>query len=353
MGETVNSSFAAGALATPSVRVTDDEAIALAKAQFGLDGTVTRFATEKDDTFRLTVADGRCFTLKVANTVENPHEIAFQLDLLRHIAATAPLLPVPRAIADRDGRLQSPYFDSQGQRRQAYLLTYLDGVPLSEVNANAAQREKVGETLATLRLAMAGYRHAMDGREVAWDVKHLLKLEPLLDEIGDGDKRALLAAGLERFAGVVGRLRRCRSQVLHNDFSKSNIVVDPLQPAFVTGVIDFGDAVRTAIAIDVSTALLNQLPSQPVDVFFGDGLDVLRGYLRIADLTTEELGLIPHLVTSRIIARALLTTWRGRLFPDNAPYILRNTEQSWFQLRWLMSRPMDELSDNFITAARR
>ncbi len=352
MDEIVDS-LADGALATPSVIVTNEEAVALAKAQFGLDGAVVRFATEKDDTFRLTVADGRRFTLKVANRAENPREIAFQLDLLRHIAATSPSLPVPRVVPDRDGRLQSSYLDSQGQRRQAYLLTYLDGVPLSEVDADAAQREKVGEMLATLRLAMAGYRHEMDGREVAWDVKHLLKLEPLLSEIGDGDKRALLSAGLERFARILDRLQHCRSQVLHNDFSKSNVVVDPSQRAFVTGVIDFGDAVRTAIAIDVSTALLNQLPAQPVDSFFGDGFDVLRGYLRIADLTTEELSLIPHLVTGRIVARVLLTTWRGRLFPNNAPYILRNTEQSWFQLRWFMSRSIDDLSSHFIAAARR
>ena len=45
---------------------------------------------------------------------------------------------------------------------------------------------------------------------------------------------------------------------VHNDFSKSNIVVDHHSADFVTGIIDFGDAVKAAIAIDVATALLNQ-----------------------------------------------------------------------------------------------
>ena len=103
-----------------------------------------------------------------------------------------------------------------------------------------------------------------------------------------------------------------RTQVLHNDFSLSNLVVDRREPAFVTGVIDFGDAVRTAVAVDVSTALLNQLPrdaaERPPDDLLAAGRDVLRGYLRFADLTEPELALIPHLVMARVVARALITT---------------------------------------------
>jgi hypothetical protein len=41
---------------------------------------------------------------------------------------------------------------------------------------------------------------------------------------------------------------------------------------------------------------------------------------------------------ARVVARALLTNWRARIMPDNATYILRNTQQGWNQLAWFLSR---------------
>ena len=107
----------------------------------------------------------------------------------------------------------------------------------------------------------------------------------MLDSVADDGHAALLRAGIERYmTEVAPRVPGLRRQVLHNDFSTSNIMVDHDDPSFVTGIIDFGDTVRTAIAIDVSTALLNQLPRDATDDMFAAGRDLLRGYLRSAEL---------------------------------------------------------------------
>ena len=71
----------------------------------------------------------------------------------------------------------------------------------------------------------------------------------------------------------------------------------------------------------------------------------MEGYLSIAELTDEELALIPHLVMGRIITRALLTLWRVKLFPENERYIMRNTEQGWHQLDWFLTRSSEQVSD--------
>ncbi|MEU0250403.1 phosphotransferase [Streptomyces sp. NPDC006235] len=106
--------------------------------------------------------------------------------------------------------------------------------------------------LAALSHATADFRHPADGRLCAWDVRHLPVLRPLLEDVTDPARRQALTAGLARFMDVVApRLPLLRSQVLHTDFSKSNILVDHDDPGFVTGIIDFGDAVHTAIAVDV------------------------------------------------------------------------------------------------------
>lgn len=339
-----------GGLATAFRTISTDEAAAVLHRHFGLSGTMTRLDTEKDDTFLVDGAQGRHIA-KFSNPDEDPREISLQSELLDHVALTDPDLPVPRLVRTSAGEAFLPHEDGHGQMRLVRVLTYLDGTPLDRLDATSEEREKVGATLGRLRLAMAGFSHPHDTREIAWDVRHLPKLAFLLDRIDDRERRAKLEQGLERFRRLQGRLAACRTQVLHNDFSRSNVVVDRKRPEFIAGVIDFGDVVRTAIVIDLSTALLNHLSPTGSERMFDAGRDLLRGYLSIADLTEDEVLLLPHMVMGRVIARALITTWRAEQFPDNATYILRNTHQSWSQLDHFLSRSADEISETFLGAA--
>jgi len=328
------------------------EAADLLYRGFKVEGLLSPLATEKDDTFRVEASDGRRYVMKIANPSEDPLEIDFQIELLLHIATVDANIPVPRLIRNVDGRTSFTKVDRAGQNRYVRLMSYLEGTPLDSTGSNAQERFRVGAVLGRLRHATAGFSHPADSRVLAWDVKHLPSLRPLLDQIEDATRRKKLAQGLDSFAGLQDRLSNLRTQVLHNDFSKSNLLVDHDDPKFVTGVIDFGDAVRTAVAIDVSTALLNQLPRNaaevPVEDLFADARDVLRGYLSVAELTKAELQLIPHLVMGRVLGRALITLWRAKLFPENSAYIVRNTEQGWAQLDWFLGRSADELSSTLV-----
>lgn len=338
----------AAGLASAYTAMPEDEALALVARHYDRTGKLKRFATEKDDTFRLTTNDGEMFVLKIANPGESFGEIDFQHSILKQIAQADSTLPVPRVIGNTRNEDLFQITASTGQKRFVRMLTFLPGTPLCETSSNAAERHEIGKVLARLRHATAGVSHPSENRILAWDVQHLLTLQHLLSDVGDASKRAKLAAGLDRFSLIEPRLRNCRKQVLHNDFSRSNIVVDHDNPKFVNGIIDFGDSARTAIAIDVATALLNQLPEEPAEDMFEAGRDLLRGYLAIAELTEEEFRLVPHLVMARVVARALITLWRAKKFPENQTYILRNTEQGWHQLDWFLARSIDEISDNFV-----
>ncbi|WP_405846723.1 phosphotransferase enzyme family protein [Streptomyces sp. NBC_01518] len=270
-------------------------------------------------------------------------------ELTQHVHDSPHGVPVPAPLPAADGRTLVPIRDEAGQDRLARLMTFTAGTPLDSTGSSPRERERVGEILAKLRHATAGFRHPADDKLCAWDVRHLPALRPLLSRVADPAQRKVLTAAFTRFTQVAEPvLPQLRTQLLHNDFSRSNILVDHDDPAFVTGIIDFGDAVHTAIAVDVSTALLNQLPrdaaQRPVDDLFADARDVLHGYLRFADLTETELAVIPHLVMGRVVARALITLHRAALIPGNTTYILRNTEQGWGQLAWFLDRTPDEIS---------
>ena len=325
------------------------EAEVIAARLYNIRGSARRFETEKDDTFLIDCAGYEKFVLKIAHPSERLDELDFQVALLRHIAERAPDLPVPRTHCDVDGATLPTVTTSTGEQRVVRLITFMAGTPLDRATSTGPQRERIGEVLAKLRHAMADFSHPADNRTLAWDVANLLDLSDLLDFIPAGDKRDWTIRALERFAEIKPRLDLCRRQVLHNDFNTSNLVVDPAHPDFVTGVIDFGDAVRTAIAVDVSTALMNQMPKVVGQGnrrdLFDEPRDVLRGYLRHADLTDEELRLIPFLAQGRLAVRALLTCWRAQLFPENSRYILRNTEAGWAHLEWFNALSTAQISN--------
>ena len=325
------------------------EAEVIAARLYNIRGSATRFETEKDDTFLIDCFGCEKFVLKIAHPSERVEELDFQVALLRHLAERAPDLPVPRAHCDVDGVDLPVITTSAGERRMVRLITFMTGTPFDRTIPTAPQRERIGEVLAKLRHAMADFSHPADSRTVAWDITNLLDHADLLDFVPAGDKRAWTIRALERFAQIKPRLDLCRRQVLHNDFNTSNLVVDHANPDCLTGVIDFGDAVRTAIAVDVSTALMNQMPKiigqgNRRDLF-DEPRDVLRGYLRHADLTDEELRLIPFLAQGRLAVRALLTCWRAQLFPENSRYILRNTEAGWAHLEWFNALSTAQISN--------
>ncbi|MDG2406160.1 MAG: phosphotransferase [Paracoccaceae bacterium] len=334
-----------GGLAGRYTPMEESRALRILEENYGLLGTLKRFETEKDDTFRVITKDRQKFVLKIANSDETFGEIDFQHRILNHAEARDPTLPIPRIIETRDRRDIFQIAELDGTLRYVRMLSFIDGTPLCETQSNARERVKIGKMLARLRHSTEGFSHAHEDRYYAWDVQHLLTLEHLLDEVDSLEQRDLLSRGLERFRSIESRLHNCRKQVLHNDFSKSNIVVDHDDPSFVKGIIDFGDSVNTAIAVDVATALLNQLPETPSEDLFHHGRDIMEGYLSIAELTNEELALVPHLVMARIVTRALLTLWRAKLFPKNERYIMRNTEQGWHQLVWFLSRSPEQVSE--------
>ncbi|TDY22646.1 Ser/Thr protein kinase RdoA (MazF antagonist) [Paraburkholderia sp. BL6665CI2N2] len=330
-------------------RLNTFDALAITRRVYGIDGAATRFATEKDDTFRIDASDGARYVLKISNPGETPEELDLQVAAMRHVAAVAPDLPVPRVLPGIDGQFVVPVASPPQPYRTARLYSYLEGMPLDALHGSAVDHYEIGEMLARLQAAMAGFRHPHQHRVLAWDVKHLASLTGLQAHIADPSHRAFIAEAFARFAAIEPALRHCPAQVVHNDFNRSNIVANPGGRNFVSGIIDFGDTVHTAVAIDVATAVMNQFPLDfdadgPHDLF-ADARDLLRGYLARAELSRDELLLIPHLAMARVAARALLTSWRALLFPENEAYILRFTRPGWEHLRWFMQRDPETVSN--------
>ena len=336
------------------IHMSAEEAQAVAVMHYGVSGQVRHLPTEKDDTFHIRCGPGHAFILKVEHPCEPAGDVVFQTALLDYLRDTAQDLNVPRVIRGGNGDAIVRHVDRAGQVRQVRLLSYLEGVPIEHIPSSADGRRKIGVKLAQLRHGLAGFAHPGADRTLIWDVRCLPDLRALLSFIDAPSHRARAETAMARFVELLPAIAALRTQILHNDFNRSNILAVSRQDETIAGIIDFGDALRTAIAIDVSTAMANQLPLEVTSdaaTFLCAPRDVLRGYLNHADLMPEEVSMLGHLMMARLLLRALISTWRAMVFPENRDYILRYSQVTWEQMTWFVERDVKTVSETFMPDA--
>lgn len=318
-----------------------DQAIALASERYGFAVThARRFDTERDDTFGLTVGPDH-YVLKIANPADDIDVIAMQLAALQHVAVADAGLPVPRVKNDLEGAASSWVAGADGEPRLLRVLSFLPGRTLDYDLTTQAQRRAVGGTIGRLSRALEGFAHPGASRVLAWDLRRLGTLRPYLVHITDPDARAEVEAELDRYDSVAGPgLVRVRHQVVHNDANMDNVVVD--DHGWVSGILDFGDMVRTAIVADLAVAMAYAVPS--VDALADSAVDPWRpaydlaeGYVTVRPLTDDEVALLPHLVRARMAQRLLVNSLLAASNPGNAHHTLRANGHAVAALRRLVA----------------
>jgi hypothetical protein len=285
---------------------------------WGLTGRLRRLTSERDVNYHLATRQGD-YVLKLANPAEPPRETDFQIRALIHLRGST--LPVPRVVLSLAGLAEVNV--PQGRLR---LLTYVQGRPLHAAPRSDAQRRAVGAAAGRLAAALADFHHPAARRDLVWDIRHTGRLRPLLPAIADPALRRLAAAGMDRFdSSLAPILPSLPTQVVHNDLNPHNMLVSEDDPEIVTGVLDFGDMVETPRLLDLGIAACYQIdPLRPAETITA----VAAGYHAVNPISAVERQLLPLAVEARLVTTLCIAHERARLYPDNAPYILRNVPVS-------------------------
>ncbi|MBP1807513.1 phosphotransferase [Rubellimicrobium aerolatum] len=302
--------------------VSEDEAARVAREFFGVVGRAENLASERDANFHIRTTEGPGFTLKFANPAEPHLNTNFQTEALLHLERADPTLPTPKVHQTLQGDLEIRLPLRDGRESLVRLVSWLDGVPVHGVSMTDELRRDIGRTLARLGRAFADFDHPASSLHLLWDIKNAAELLPLTDWIADNPMRETVRAELAHFESEVRpRLGTLRQRVVHNDLNHHNILVDPRQPERISGVLDFGDMVKTAIAIDVAVAASYLTPvNGPLAAIS----PMLASYHAVMPLEREEIELLRDLIVARLSTTITITEWRSRRNPDNAGYILRN-----------------------------
>lgn len=324
-------------LTTAAAQTPLPEVQAAVAEHFGLEAVeVSRLASERDELFLVdTESEGR-FILRFANPADDPSVVGMQTQALLWIHKTDERLPVPRVIPDRQGRFQFEASIGENPPRSVRLSGYLRGQPLPTAERSPNQRRALGTTLAQLGLALRDFSHPGADHQLAWDIKSASLLHELVPR-GNSEIRRwdLVRRGLDRFEfAVKPRLAALRSQVIHGDFNPHNILVDPRDASVVTGILDFGDMVRTPLVADLAIACCYH--TQDGNPLAGIA-EMVAGYHSIVPLMDDEIALLYDLIVTRLCAAVAITEWRAHRYPDNSTYILKNTGVAWNGLHRLAS----------------
>lgn len=301
-----------------ATRTSVNAAATLVRDRYGLRGEVERLTGERDENF-LVRADGSDYVLKIANPAEDPQVTDFLIAALLHLEAVEPDLPCPRVHRDLSGQSETHFHDSDGTLRSARLLSFLAGKPLRFAARSTEQRQSCAVMVARMGRALRSFEHAAAHRPLLWDIRHLPKMRPLLRQLPGlpGEQTMLqLIDSFER--EIEPRFAALRHQVIHNDINDRNVIVHPDDARHVTGIIDFGDMLHTALIVDVAIMIAEQITdaaslAQTVN-------DLARAYHATERLRIEELALLKPLIAARMIMSVIIPSWHRRQHPAGQHY---------------------------------
>ena len=307
------------------------QAEAIAQRAFDIQASAHPLDSERDQNFRLRVKNGSEWVLKIANPAENPALLDMQTQALLHIAQIDPSLGIPRVKATPDGALFHEINGADGRRFIVRVLSFLPGQLLDDATLHPALLRDVGATAARLARALRGFFHPAARHELLWDLTQAPALRTRTHQIEEPGRRRVVEEVLDHFeAEVLPQLKMQRAQVIHNDVSGLNTLVNGNR---VTGVIDFGDLIHAPLVCDLAVPIAELIREHPDPV--AAAAEITAGYHAVTALEDGELRLIFDLASTRCAMEVAVANWRVWDHPENTDYIMAGTQGAGTMLDWL------------------
>jgi Ser/Thr protein kinase RdoA (MazF antagonist) len=339
----------AAVFAAPAPDVDIATAEHFTRDSFGVDGIFTPLESERDRNFRIEAPDEAEFLLKIHNAAEDVSFIEMQELALEHVAATDTSLPVPGTIPTRDGARHATWSDLSGAKHVVRLLTYLPGTKVDSPDFSLEALHRYASVIARMGIALRNFSHPASRHPMLWDDLQVASVRPLLGFVEDPGGRALVDRWLMRAESrTVPAMEGLRSQVIHNDLTRDNVLFDEQQD--VSAILDFGDMVETAFVCDLANMLASLLGERPDFLTVAEA--AIAGYVAVTPLEDAELEILPDVVAARAVADIVVSEWRKVQHPENAEYITHWEAGSWVILETLEDMGVPEVARRFRDFAR-
>ncbi len=222
---------------------------------------------------------------------DDEQAVAFQVDFIN--ACYQANLPVAKVIKTKSGEWQSKV-----KGKPLIVQDFLEGELLLNMPYTNELLENIGEVLG--RIHQVSFKRAFKGKswkEYEWDpaqfhlvAANLKQAEPYLSK----ERLFLVNSTVHDWQNEPESFKTLVEGIIHNDFTGLNLLVKDNR---LSGVIDFGDALKSWFVVDVATALMHICLCRE-NPFLKAG-KFLQGYLKFFRLTKQEQSVIPLLCKMR------------------------------------------------------
>ena len=299
----------------PKVLITKEQARRIAEELYGISGKVFALPGEIDFNFRI-ASENKCYLLKVGRPDASQDYLAFQQDILLHVAGSESGIISPFPVPDLQGRYISETKDKAGNIRKVRLLNWVDGRLWSGVNpVGEGLLYSLGEEAGRLTSAMQGFKHPLAERDFEWDVAQAGWIREFLD-LHSKEGQEILGYFLEQYEALQKPYAGLRKSVVHNDANDNNVVVSrDLKDPRVRAIIDYGDAIHTQVINDLAVTIAYAVMGFPDPL--NAALPVVKGYHSQFPLEAKELELLYVLVAMRLAISVSKSAINQEKEPDN------------------------------------
>ncbi len=291
-------------------RFSSSEALDLAFREYGISGDISALPSERDQNFLIRDAARGKIVLKIANRDDSPELLDFQHQAMRRVAAGPVDFRIQEILPSHSGADVGTIESPAGVRHCFRALTWLDGAVLGdEIVRGVGLLESLGACVAQMDLALVGFTHPAMYRVLQWDLRHAdlaRDQAALLPE----PARAWAHRAFDDWRAVDWSL--LRPGVIHGDVNDYNVLVEGGR---VSGVLDFGDMVHSAVVCDLAVALAYAI--LPCADPLAAASIVIRAYHREHPLAPAEQRSLMPLMRARLAMSLCYSAHNRSRNPDD------------------------------------
>jgi Ser/Thr protein kinase RdoA (MazF antagonist) len=308
-----------------------DEVLRIAADHWGVGGVPVRLRGERSHNTRITTPGGAVRILQIQSASEDPAAIDLQTEAMRHVERAAPDLPVSRVVPTIDGATHAEV-RLGSSLHLVRLVTHLPGTTFDGAGPlPLAAYRRIGDLVGRVAVALTDFDHPAAEHFMPWDLANGLVVDPDLRTGLSPEGRSVIDSVDDRLHSAVATMAGLPGRTIHNDGHAGNLLRPDGNSDVVTGLIDFGDLVRTVAAADVAIIAESFAPDHP------DPAGVLgaaaAGYHRHVSLSSAEIDALEGLVLVRAALSVLLAEFQIRHAPHLADAAAANLPEVIDRLR--------------------
>lgn len=304
-------------------------AVRALQSHYRVEAEVTPLPGEYDLNFDVVAADGSRSIFKIMRADCDPEFVRMQIAALDHVQSRGLQGATPSVIATHDGRRLVEIEGLAGERRHAWLISFLPGVLMAQIALRTVKdAASIGALLGRLSRALEDFDHPLLDRPQKWDLRQGLWIKGRMAVISDSHRRHWVSAIVQRFEhDVLDRLNRLPRTALHNDANDMNLIfVGEGHARRALGIFDFGDMTRGSKVCEAAIAMAYAMmgPGDPI----ARGAALAAAFHKQSPFSDEEMALLAPLTSMRLAVSVTNAVIEARERPQDA-YLQISAAPAW------------------------